>query len=456
MKSKKLLEGNIYKTLIMLAVPIMLNNLLQTFYNLTDTYWLGRLNADSMAAITLVSPLQNVITSFGGGLTAGGAVILSQCFGAGDTKKSADTANQVFLILMSFSVIAGLILFAGCGAMIKGMGADGTVYEYAVLYQRIMSVDIPLIYTVNVYTSVHNSAGKTGKPLALNFIGIVINMILDPLFIVVFGWGVGGAAVATVISKIPCAVLSMYFLTRKDAQLRITPLHIKPDKCTILDIIRTGLPMGIGNSAMQFGFVLMNKNVMDYGTVAVAAYGIGNKLNGIVSTPSTAMSNAVSIISGQTKGAGMRKRGIQSMTAGMLMMVGLLAATGFVLSRNTISHAAAGIFSTDAEVINSAARFLAIMSVMTWTNGVYDSAKGYLTGQGRTLSTVTINAARLWLFRFAVLFVCESILNLGVDSIWYAVTLSNAIAAIVMGIYAIIIIRDNNTKRRFAYKPVHP
>lgn len=448
MEDKNILKGNVYKALICLAIPIMLNNLLQTFYNLTDSYWLGKLGADSMAAITLVSPLQGVITSFGGGLTAAGSVILSHCFGSRDKKKCSETANQVFLMIMAFSGIAAVILALCCGFMVKSMGADGNVYHYAVIYQRIMAIDIPLIYMVNVYTSVHNAAGKTGKPLALNFVGIAINMLLDPLFIVGFNWGAGGAALATVLSKVPCAFIAMKLLTNKSNDVYITPLKIKPDKTTVYEIVRMGLPMGIGNSAMQFGFLLMSKNVMDYGTIAVAAYGIGNRLNGLISTPSSAMSNAVSIMSGQSKGAGMRKRGIHSMLAGMFMMIGLMAVTGFILSRNTVSHAAAGIFSADVQVIDYAAHFLAVMSAMTWSNGIYDSAKGYLNGQGRTLSTVIINAARLWVFRFGVLYFSEQILHARVNSIWYSVTYSNAIAAAVMGAYAFIVIKGENKKLR--------
>ena len=442
-----LLNKNIFRALLALAIPMMLNNLLQICYNLTDTYWLGKLGKEAMAAITLVSPLQNVITNLGGGLSGGGAVILSQCFGSGDLKRCAKTANQVFFMIMSFSLFAALILLFLSGAMVKGMGATGEVWRMAVTYQQIMAVDIPLIYMVNVYSSVQNSSGKTAKPLALNFVGIAINMVLDPLFLVVFKWGAAGAALATVFSKIPCAAIAMYLLTRPSNPVRIRPFRIKPDKRVIWDIMKVGLPMGIGNSAMSLGLVLMNKNVMDYGTIAVAAFGIGNKLNGIISAPSLAMGNAVSIFSGQAKGAKRYDKGVHAMFAGMGMMFALMLVAGFILSRNAVARAAIGIFSNDAEVIANGADFLAIMSLMVWSNAVYDASKGYLNGLGKTVSTVTVNAARLWVFRFAVLFVCEHILKIGVASIWYAVTLSNAISAVVMAALALIQARRNIGKR---------
>lgn len=446
MKNKSILVGNVYKALILLAVPIMLNNLLQTVYNLTDTFWLGRLGAEHMAAITLVSPLQSFITSFGGGLTAGGTVILSHNFGAGNKANCRNTANQIFMLMMAFSVIACMILFFGCGPILRGMGARGNVLSYAAQYQRIMAADIPLIYMTSLYNIVHNAAGRTGKPLALNLIGIIVNMVLDPLFIVVFGWGASGAASATVLAKLPCAVIAMALLTRKKTDIRIRPFKIKPDMKIMLSIAKVGLPMAIGNSAMQLGFVLMSKSVMAYGTTAVAAYGIGNKINGLVSTPSSAMSNAVSIMSGQSKGAEMKKRGISAMTAGMGMMVGLLIVTGFVISRPAVATALASFFSADKSVIPDTVNFLGVMAAMAWTNGIYDSAKGYLNGQGRTVSTVTINAMRIWLFRFAILFLCQRLMGMGVESIWYAVTYSNATASVVMGVYAVFAIRMESKK----------
>ncbi|MBQ9600189.1 MAG: MATE family efflux transporter [Clostridia bacterium] len=446
-KDKSILAGNVYKALVVLAVPIMLNNLLQTIYNLTDTFWLGRLGAEHMAAITLVSPLQSFITSFGGGLTAGGTVILSHDFGAGHKDKCRHTANQIFILMMAFSVLAAAILFFGCSPILRGMGAEGNVFTYAAQYQRIMAADIPLIYMTSLYNIVHNAAGKTGKPLALNLIGIIVNMVLDPLFIVVFGWGASGAALATVLAKLPCAVIAMALLTRKKADIRILPFKVKPNLKNIAKIAKVGFPMAIGNSAMQFGFVLMSKSVMAYGTTAVAAYGIGNKINGLVSTPSSAMSNAVSIMSGQSKGANMRERGISAMRAGIIMMVALLAVTGFVISRVPVATALAGFFSSDKTVIPDTVNFLGVMAAMAWTNGVYDSAKGYLNGQGRTVSTVTINALRIWAFRFAILFICQHLIGMGVESIWYAVTYSNAVASVVMGIYVVIAIRIDGRKK---------
>ena len=139
-------------------------------------------------------------------------------------------------------------------------------------------------------------------------------------------------------------------------------------------------------------------------------------------------------MSGQAKGAKRPEKARGAWLCGMGMMCALLMVTGFIISRNAVSTAIIRIFSQDLQVIEYGAHFLAVMSLWSWTNGVYDSSKGYLNGQGKTVSTVTVNAARLWLFRFAILLVCERILKIGVASIWYAVTFSNALAALTMAV----------------------
>lgn len=428
------LEGRTSASLLKIAIPIMLGNILQLLYNFTDTYWLGKLGAEAMAAITVVSPVQSVIISFGGGLSAGGSVVMSQYFGANDTKSCSRAANQIFSLIMCFSILAAAVLFFFCEPMLGAMGAEGEVARLAVTYQQIMVIDIPLLYIVNIYTAINNAEGKTAKPLVFNLIGIIINMILDPLFIVDLGWGSAGAALATVLAKLPSAVIAILLMTSRKKEIRLRLRLMKFNWQMIQKILKISLPMSIGNSAMSFGFVLMSKSVMNYGTLAVAAYGIGNKINGIVSSPSMAMGNAVSIMSGQAKGAKRPEKARGAWLCGMGMMCALLMVTGFIISRNAVSTAIIRIFSQDLQVIEYGAHFLAVMSLWSWTNGVYDSSKGYLNGQGKTVSTVTVNAARLWLFRFAILLVCERILKIGVASIWYAVTFSNALAALTMAV----------------------
>ena len=197
-------------------------------------------------------------------------------------------------------------------------------------------------------------------------------------------------------------------------------------------ILRVGLPTAIGGSTMQFGFLLMSKNVYKYGTQAMAAYGIGNKVNGLITLPSNGIGSAVATIVGQNVGANQYDRARQGYRLSQRISIVFLFVGGLILSRVPISSAIVSIFSDDAQVVAMAADFLSIMAFWCWTNGIYNSTMGLFQGTGHTEVTMLVDASRLWVFRFLTLFICESILHMGVRSIWYCVVVSNGISAAIL------------------------
>jgi putative MATE family efflux protein len=285
---------------------------------------------------------------------------------------------------------------------------------------------------INIYSGVSQAQGDTIKPMQLNLLGIILNMIMDPLFIMVFKWGIAGAAFATMIAKIPCAFIALAALKSHKNELSISLKGFKFDKAKILRIAKVGLPTAIGGSTMQFGFLLMTKNVLVYGTQAMAAYGIGNRINGIITMPSNAIGSATATIAGQNVGAGNYKRVNDGYKKARLIAVVFLFVAGMILSRNFISTGIVRIFSQDAEVIPMAARFLSIMAFWCWTNGIYNTTTGLFNGTGNTVITMIVDASRLWVFRFATLFVFSHIFNMAEESVWYSVVVSNGISAAIL------------------------
>ena len=260
-----ILSGNLPKAILVLAIPIVINSLLQTMYNLTDTYWLGKIGSDPMAAITLVSPVQNIILNFGQGITVAGAVLISQYIGAGDKKNAKLITNQLFVCSMLFSLFCVLTCFLATPAILRWMGADGVIFEYSKIYLQIVILDMPFLYMINLYTSVHQAQGDTITPMLLNLLGIVLNLILDPLMLIVLEMGIAGAAIATLVAKIPCAVIAFISLLKKTQDIHLDATQFPLQKDKLSSIIRIGLPTAIGGSTMQFGFLLMSKNVLKYG-----------------------------------------------------------------------------------------------------------------------------------------------------------------------------------------------
>lgn len=436
MKSKldreEILHGNLIKVIVMLAIPVVINSFLQTMYNLTDTYWLGKLGTSELAAINLVTPMQNLIINFGSGLTVAASVLISQYLGAKKDEDAKSMANQIFACAIIFAVVCSALCIFFAPNIVNWLGAEGDTFEKSRTYLQVVIVDMPFLYTVNMYVAIQQAQGDTVRPMFLNVLGICINLILDPLLMVVFKFGVAGAALATVLAKAVPAVIAFVLLNQRKNMiyLQLTKLHFEREK--LKNIFMVGLPSAIGGSTMQLGFLLMSKSVFAYGTQAMAAYGIGNKVNGLISLPANGIGSATSIIVGQNCGARQYERAQKGYQMARLISVIFLFVGGMILSRKFISTAVVSIFSDDPEVIRNAADFLSIMAFWCFTNGVHDSTSGLFRGSGHTMVNMTIDITRLWILRLGTLYICENILNIGLQSVWYSVVISNGIAALIL------------------------
>lgn len=428
----QILNGNLIIAILTLSVPVVINSFLQTMYNLTDTYWLGKLGTEELAAINLVSPVQNMVLSFGAGITVAGSVLISQYIGAKQDEDAKSMANHIFVCAMIFSIVCAMVVALATPAIVTWLGAEGETYRHSVIYLQLVVLDMPFLYMVNMYVAIHQAQGDTFRPMLMNLLGISLNMVLDPLFMVHFSMGVAGAALATVVAKAVPALIAFALLHNRKKLIYLDLWHLKFEKEKLVNIVKVGLPSAIGGSTSQFGFLLMSRNVFKYGTEAMAAYGIGNKVNGLISLPSNGVGAATAIIVGQNVGAMQLDRAEKGYKIARTMIVGFLLVGGFILSRMPVSTAIVSIFSDDESVIAMAADFLSIMAFWVFTNGVYNTTTGLFQGSGHTAVNMVVDVSRLWIFRFGTLFVCEQFLNMGVRSVWYSVVVSNGIAAVVL------------------------
>ena len=427
-----ILHGSLVRAMLSIAVPVVISSMLQTMYNLTDTYWLGRIGTEPLAAINLVTPIQNIVLNFGSGVTVAGAVMIAQYIGAGREDEARKTANQIFTVAMGFAVLCAAVLALFAPAIVLWLGAQGETLRHAVAYLRIVILDMPFLFMINLYQATRQAQGDTVRPMLINLLGISLNMAFDPLLMIALPLGAAGAALATVLAKAIPAVIVLRMMLDPDEPVHLARDLMRPDRERMRTIVRIGLPTALGGSVMQLGFLLMSRNVFVYGVNAMAAYGIGNRVNGIISLPSTGVGSAVSTIVGQNMGAGQEQRAERGYLISMGCSIAFLLAGGLILSRPAVSAAIVSIFASDPEVVAMAAEFLSTMAFWCWTNGIHDATSGLFKGTGHTEITMADNMARLWVYRFATLYVCETFLHMGVRSVWYAVVVSNGISSAVL------------------------
>ncbi len=425
-----ILHGSLVRAMLAIAIPVVINSFLQTMYNLTDTYWLGQLGTSELAAINLITPVQNIVISFGGGVTTAGAVMIAQYIGAGRQDSAKRIANHIFAVAMAFSLLCASLLAILTPGIVSWLGAEGTTRQNAVTYLRLVILDMPFLFMVNIYQAVRQAQGDTVRPMLLNLLGIAVNMVFDPLLMVVIPLGAAGAARATALAKALPAGLAFSFLLRCWEEAVYLDVHeMRPTRQSLLDILRIGLPTAIGGSVMHLGFLLMSRNVNAYGMQAMAAYGIGNRVNSLITLPSNGVGSAVSTIVGQNMGAKQPDRACKGYLLSMGCMAVFLFLSGRVMCMPAVASAVVGIFSDDAQVIAMAADFLTVMAFWCFTNAIHDATCGLFQGSGHTEVPMAVNMTRLWVLRLGSLWLCETVLDMGVRSIWYSVVISNGISA---------------------------
>ena len=221
-----ILHGNLIRAILSLAIPVVINSFLQTMYNLTDTYWLGKIGTEQLAAINLVTPMQNIITNFGSGITVAGAVLIAQYIGAGEKEDARSMANQIFICAMGFAVVCAALCFLGTPAIVNWLGADGGTAYYARVYLRVVIWDMPFLYMVNIFSAVHQAQGDTVRPMLLNLGGITLNLFLDPFFMIILDMGTAGAALATLLAKAVPATVAFILLCRPENDICLNRRYI--------------------------------------------------------------------------------------------------------------------------------------------------------------------------------------------------------------------------------------
>lgn len=287
------------------AIPVIIGNLLQELYNVVDTLIVGQtLGEIKLAAVGSTSSLNFFALGFFIGLSAGCSVITSQHFGAGNIKQiKKSVAAHILIGIISSAVLTVAFVFL-VNPFLTMLGTTKETFDYASRYLTIIYLGIPATMLYNLTASLLRSVGDSKTPLYLLLFSSVLNVGLDLLFIVVFKWDVAGAAIATVVSQLISAVLCCIYICFKVKLLLPTKESFTSIGRMVADELKVGCPMGLQNSVISIGMMVLQYFVNQFGSYAVAGYTIGNRVQMLVQNPMNSMSMVIATFAGQNEGAG--------------------------------------------------------------------------------------------------------------------------------------------------------
>ncbi|MES1931426.1 mate efflux family protein [Salinisphaera shabanensis T35B1] len=433
-----LTEGSIVRALFSLAVPIVFANLLQTAYQLIDTFWVGRLGASAVAAVSLSFPVIFFLISLGLGLAVAGTILVAQYQGRGDTAMVNRVSAQALIGVVAISLVLAVLGFIGAHAVVAFLGATDDVLPLATQYLRVSFVGLPFLFAYVIFQSLMRGVGDARTPLLIVTGTVALNFVLDPLFILgwgpVPGMGVSGAALATVITQGLAAMVGLAMLFSGGYGIRLVRAHLVPDFALIWRLLKLGLPAAVEQSTRALGLMLMTVLVAGFGTITLAAYGIGTRMLSFVIIPALGLSQASSALIGQNIGAQRIDRAERTawLSAAIgFVLLSLVGVVSFVFARPIVT-----LFVPDAPaVIETGSLFVRITALAYGVVGAQIVLTGAFRGSGNTLIAMAIALVSQWMLQFPIAWLLAERSGLGATGIWIAYPIQNVLTALIVVVW---------------------
>ena len=396
--------GDISKQLFMFTIPILLSQILQQFYNIADTAIIGRyIGTDARAAIGSTGLLISVIVNFFIGLSTGVSAVIANQFGANEydkLKKSISTSLAVSVLLGIVFTIGSLIFMK---PIINILQTPKGVYSLAIDYLKICFLGITFQLLYNIGTAILRALGNTKDPLYFLIFSCILNLILDILFIVYFGWGVKGAAIATLISQILATLLVMYKIMSLDDNCKLSLKQIKIYKGYTKDIFLVGLPAGLQAIFMSISSLIIQSSINSFGAEAMAGMTIFAKVEGFLYFPLFSLGLAVTGFVGQNFGAKEYERVKEGIN--ISLKISVYTSLIFIIILNIFAPYILRLFTNDAAVIKVGLESIRIVFpsyVLYAMNQIYI---GSLRGIEKTFEPMLISLFAHCIFRVIWCFV---------------------------------------------------
>jgi putative MATE family efflux protein len=444
MEGNKLTEGSITGKLVKLALPIMATSFVQVAYNMTDMIWLGRVGTNAVAA----SGTAGFFTWFASALfmitKTGAEVGVAQSIGREDMESARKYVSNTLKLTTVIAIIYSLILIAFRHQVIGFFNlGDVEVISMSIDYLVIVSLGFAFYFLNPVFSGIFNGSGNSATPFRINSIGLVINMILDPLMIMGIGpfpeMGVRGAAWATIIAQF---IVTIFFIrsTRQENKLfkDLNILKIPFDGDCIKTIMKLGLPSSVQQGFFAIIGMVIARIIAQWGPTAVAAQKVGNQIESISWMTAAGFSTAISTFVGQNYGAEKWDR-IKEVYKKGLRIVGVIGVFATILLIFGANPLFKFFIPDDPEALKIGVGYLKILGLSEIFMTCEIASRGAFNGLGRTVPPsvvgVIFNALRI------PLALILSSTSLGLDGVWWTVTISSSLKGIVLTIWYIIVLK---------------
>lgn len=394
-------EGNIFKQLIIFSGPIILANFLQTSFQLVDSLWIGNLlGANALGAVAVSSAIIFTMLSFVIGLNNATLTILSQQIGQNNKQGLKSYLNAFVVVLSILALIFTVVGYVFSEQMLKLLGTPSEQLPLANSYLQITFIGILFLFGYNFISTVLRAIGDSKSPLRFVLIAVLLNVVLDPLFISGFNLGIKGAALATIVSQGLAFVYGMYYILRNN----LVPFQIPylPKLSEVKLILHLGIPAGLQMSVISAGSAAIMSVVTTFGSAVVGGFGAAQRIDSIIMLPAHALGTAVNSMAGQNIGSQNWKRVHQIAKYGLIYNLTIMSLIGvfvFFFAEYLVM-----MFIREEASVEFATTYLKIMAFCFPFLGVNFILNGIVRASGAMYQVLVLNIISFWVLRYPLTF----------------------------------------------------
>ncbi|HDN50771.1 MAG TPA: MATE family efflux transporter [Thermoplasmatales archaeon] len=437
----KTLLGDPKRAIIKLSLPMIVAMSVQTLYNFVDAIWVSGLGADALSAVGFFFPFLFMLTAVATGLGVGGGSAVSRRIGAGD-KKGADTvATHTIVLMILMAMIFTLPFFVFAEDMFSLMGAE-QVTHLATSYARVLFGGAIIIFFSNAANALLRGEGDARRAMYAMMAGAVLNMVLDPIFIYTLGFGVAGAAWATLLSMSVSSVILCYWLfVKNDTYLSITLRRFHFEGKVIREILKVGLPASITQLSMSFSMLILNLiAVRAGGTDGVAIFSTGWRVVMFATLPLLGIATAVISVTGAAYGARDFKKldtaYLYAIRIGFIIEICIGVVTYILAPQITSLFTQSGDAARIADELVIFMRTMCVYYAFT-AFGMFSSGMFQGIGKGMNSLAATVFRSIVLTTPLAYLFS----LHMGLEGVWWGIVTGNIIGSITVFLWGRMYVR---------------
>ncbi|MCF8366242.1 MAG: MATE family efflux transporter [Bacteroidales bacterium] len=429
---KDLTTGKEGKLIIQFAMPMVFGNIFQQLYNVVDSIIIGNyLGDEALAAVGASFPIIFLLIALVIGLGSGFTIIVSQYFGARDYKKVKRTIDTTYIILFFASIVITIVGLAFSEPIFRLTELPEDVLPQAQRYLNIYFIGTIFFFGFNGTSAILRGMGDSKTPLYFLIIATISNIILDLLFVVVFKWGIEGAALATIISQAGAFITAIFYLNKRHEIVNLSFRKYVFDREIFRNSIRIGLPSGLQQTFVAAGLIALYGIVNKFGTSTIAAYSVATRIDSFASLLAMNFSAALAAFVGQNLGANKPER----IKAGLKSTWLITSAMSLSISAIVIifGKQMMGFFTPNPEVIQLGSDYLIIVSSFYIVFSTMFVISAVMRGAGDTLIPMFITLFALWIVRVPASYYLAG--RMGVNGIWWAVPLGWGFGMILAYLY---------------------